>query len=56
MLQTIERCEEITRSVLHATFNALFTQRVSPESMLLKPNMVIAGKQSPRQASVLLCS
>src|SRR5215813_11894406 len=49
---TIERCEEVTRNVLHATFNALFEQRVSLEGMLLKPNMVIAGKQSPQQASV----
>jgi fructose-bisphosphate aldolase class I len=49
---TIERCEEVTRDVLHATFNSLFEQRVSLEGMLLKPNMVIAGKQSPQQASV----
>ncbi len=49
---TIERCEEVTRNVLHATFDSLFEQRVSLEGMLLKPNMVIAGKQSPQQASV----
>jgi fructose-bisphosphate aldolase class I len=49
---TIERCEEVTGNVLHATFNTLFDQRVSLEGMLLKPNMVIAGKQSPKQASV----
>ncbi|HMF02367.1 MAG TPA: class I fructose-bisphosphate aldolase [Terriglobia bacterium] len=49
---TIERCEEVTRNVLHATFNSLFEQRVSLEGMLLKPNMVIAGKQSSQQASV----
>jgi fructose-bisphosphate aldolase class I len=49
---TIERCEEITRNVLHATFNSLFEQRVSLEGMLLKPNMVIAGIQSSQQASV----
>ena len=49
---TIERCEEVTRNVLHATFNSLFEQRVSLEGMLLKPNMVIAGKESPQQASV----
>ena len=48
----IERCEEVTRSILHVTFNALFDQRVSFEGMLLKPNMVIAAKQSPKQASV----
>jgi fructose-bisphosphate aldolase, class I len=49
---TIERCEEVTSVVLHAVFNALFDQRVSLESMLLKPNMVIAGDKCPRQASV----
>ena len=48
----IERCEEVTGNVLHATFNALFEQRVSLEGMLLKPNMVIAAKQCPQQASV----
>jgi fructose-bisphosphate aldolase, class I len=49
---TIERCEEVTGNVLQATFNALFEQRVSLEGMLLKPNMVIAAKQCPQQASV----
>src|SRR5262245_54711061 len=49
---TIQRCEEVTSNVLHRTFNELFKQRVSLESMLLKPNMVIAGKQCPQQPSV----
>lgn len=49
---TIERSEEVTNNVLHATFNALIEQRVSLEGMLLKPNMVIAGRQCPDQASV----
>jgi fructose-bisphosphate aldolase class I len=49
---TIDRCEEVTGSVLHAVFGALFEQRVNLEGMLLKPNMVIAGKESRRQASV----
>lgn len=48
----IERCEYVTATVLHAVFNALFAQQVSLEGMLLKPNMVIAGKASARQASV----
>jgi fructose-bisphosphate aldolase class I len=47
---TIERCEEITGAVLHAVFHALFEQGVALEGMLLKPNMVIAGKESSRQA------
>src|SRR5262249_50614692 len=49
---TIERCEEVTSFVLHAVFDALLGQRVSLESMLLKPNMVIAGAKCPRQDSV----
>jgi fructose-bisphosphate aldolase, class I len=49
---TIERCEEVTGNVLHAVFDALFQQRVALEGMLLKPNMVIAGKECSRQASV----
>jgi fructose-bisphosphate aldolase, class I len=49
---TIERCEEVTGKVLHATFNALFEQGVNLEGMLLKPNMVIAGKQSLEQHSI----
>jgi fructose-bisphosphate aldolase, class I len=49
---TIERCEEVTGSVLQAVFDALFEQGVALESMLLKPSMVIAGKDSSRQASV----
>jgi fructose-bisphosphate aldolase, class I len=49
---SIERCEEVTDTVLHAVFVALVEQRVSLESMLLKPNMVVAGKASSRPASV----
>jgi fructose-bisphosphate aldolase class I len=49
---TIGRCEEVTGEVLHAVFNALFDQKVSLEGMLLKPNMVISGKECAKQASV----
>src|SRR5438093_3023007 len=49
---TIERCEEVTSEVLHAVFQALFVQCVRLEGMLLKPNMVISGKECRRQASV----
>jgi fructose-bisphosphate aldolase class I len=48
----IERCEEVTGAVLHAVFHTLFEQSVSLEGMLLKPSMVIAGKDCARQASV----
>ena len=49
---SIERCEEVTGRVLHAVFNALFEQRVALECMLLKPNMIISGKECASQALV----
>ena len=49
---TIGRCEEVTGLVLRAVFEALFEQGIALEGMLLKPNMVLAGKECPRQASV----
>jgi fructose-bisphosphate aldolase class I len=49
---SIELCEAVTTMVLHAVFQALSEQQVSPESMLLKPNMVVPGKANPHRASV----
>ena len=49
---TIERCEEVTSAVLQAVFNALYDHHIILEQMLLKPNMVIAGKSCPKQASI----
>ena len=49
---TIERCYEITEATLHSVFHSLFGQRVPFGQMLLKPNMVISGKDCPVQASV----
>lgn len=48
---TIERCEEVTAAVLHAVFDALFDQKIYLEGMLLKPNMVISGKECAKQAT-----
>ena len=50
---SIERCEEVTGLVLHTVFDALLEQRVALECMLLKPNMVISGKECANQASVV---
>ena len=47
---TIERCEEVTAAALAAVFQALAAHRVQFESMLLKPNMVVSGKDCPHQA------
>jgi fructose-bisphosphate aldolase class I len=49
---SIERCEEVTGMVLHAVFHALFEHGVLLEQILLKPNMVLPGKQSAQSASV----
>ena len=49
---SLERCLEATETALHAVFDALWEQRVAMEGLLLKPNMVLAGTTSPRQASV----
>jgi fructose-bisphosphate aldolase class I len=48
---TLERCYEVTEATLEAVFNELFSQRVVYEGMLLKPNMVVSGKESAQQAS-----
>jgi fructose-bisphosphate aldolase, class I len=46
---TIERSFEITSRTLHAVFTELRDQRVQPEGMLLKPNMVLSGYDCPVQ-------
>jgi len=49
---TLQRCYEVTESVLWIVFNELYRQRVVLEQMILKPNMVLPGKDCPRQESV----
>ncbi len=49
---TLERSGEVTEEVLRTVFNQLYTQRVTLEGMLLKPNMVLSGLACPRQAAV----
>ncbi len=49
---SLERCYEVTAATLHATFHELFLQSVALEGMLLKPNMVLSGKEAPEQAGV----
>jgi len=48
----IDRCYEVSQRVLNKTFQELRIQRVALEGMILKPNMVIPGKKSTKQASV----
>src|SRR6202142_1049544 len=48
---TLQRCEEVTNAVLQRVFGHLQAARILLEGMLLKPNMVIAGKKSADKAS-----
>ena len=48
----IDRCREATEWTLQRVFAALYEQRIKLEGMVLKPNMVIAGKKCPQRASV----
>ncbi len=47
---SLQRCAEVTESVLHAVFHALHRHRVTLEYMLLKPSMVLPGKEHARKA------
>ena len=43
----LEKCFEVTTEVLRTVFSQLSTQRVALEGMILKPNMVLPGKDCP---------
>lgn len=47
----INRCAEVTEQVLHAVFHALHQHNVKLEHMLLKPNMVLPGKDCRRASA-----
>lgn len=47
---TIERCYQVTERTLERVFHALYEHRVPLEQILLKPNMVLSGKDCPQQA------
>jgi len=48
---TIERCFEVTEAVQHAVFQALFRHRVELEYMVLKPSMIVPGKDAQRKVT-----
>lgn len=48
---TIERCLEVTETVQHAVFDALHRHRVELEYIVLKPSMVVPGKDAQNKAS-----
>lgn len=48
----IDRCFEVTELTLKLLYEELYFSRVALEGTILKPNMVIAGKKSAKQAGV----
>jgi fructose-bisphosphate aldolase class I len=48
---SIERCEEVTSRTLVSVFDQLHSHRIHLEGMILKPNMVISGKQAANRAN-----
>ena len=46
---TLARCAEVTERTLQVVFDALRTQRVLLEGVILKPNMVVPGLRCPTQ-------
>ena len=47
---SIERCHEVTLNALHALYDQLARQRVDLRGTLLKPNMVVSGKDADDRA------
>ncbi len=47
----IDRCEEVTSTTLASVFQQLHSHRIHFEGMILKPNMVIAGKKAATRAN-----
>jgi fructose-bisphosphate aldolase class I len=48
----IDRCAEVSEFALKMLYEQLYYARVKLEGTVLKPNMVVPGKESPKQASV----
>jgi fructose-bisphosphate aldolase, class I len=49
---SLARCAAVTEAVLRSVFCALYQRRVIFELMILKPNMVVAGKDHKPQPSI----
>ncbi|MEX2489413.1 MAG: class I fructose-bisphosphate aldolase [Pseudomonadales bacterium] len=46
----IDQCARVTEVVQHEVFHRLHRHRVALEHIILKPNMVVSGKEHPHQA------
>jgi fructose-bisphosphate aldolase class I len=49
---TLEQCAQVSEATLHTVFSQLYRQGVLLEGMILKPNMVLSGRDCPKQAGV----
>lgn len=49
---TIDRCYDATAETLQSLYAELFAQKIVLEGTLLKPNMVLSGKDCPVQAGI----
>lgn len=49
---TIDDCDRVTRETQHTVFEALYRQNIFFEGMVLKPSMVVSGKDNAKQAGV----
>jgi len=47
---SIERCQQVSETVLASVFRQLFEHRIVLEGMVLKPNMMISGKKAANRA------
>lgn len=47
----LEKCREVTTKTLKAVFDKLHAHKIALEGMILKPNMVISGKDAPVQVN-----
>ena len=48
----INRCEAVTTDTLQCVYDMLYKQGVALEGSILKPNMIVPGKNSAKKASV----
>jgi len=53
---SLERCAEVTEAVQHAVFDALYRYGVVFEHMVLKPNMVVPGKDAAKASSAAIAA
>jgi len=49
---SIKKCQKVTEKVLKTLFKQLEKQKVDLRGIILKPNMVLPGLKSPKQASI----